>query len=82
MVYFLYTGKIAFAPFSSDPRHTTSAVTRKGDWNMARIPCPSAKSAYRLADKVTDFTYVRRSLSHWIPVRHTSPQRAGEGTHR
>jgi hypothetical protein len=52
MIYFLYTGKIAFAPYSSDPHYDIPAEARAGDWNAARLPYPSAKSIYRLADKV------------------------------
>lgn len=53
MLYFLYTGEIEFAPFSSDPRHELPARARAGDWNAWKLPSPSAKSIYRLADKVT-----------------------------
>ena len=49
MIYFLYTGEIEFAPFTSDR-------TRTGDWSTGRLPSPSAKSIYRLADKVTCLT--------------------------
>lgn len=58
MVYFLYTGKIKFAPFTSDPYHELPVEERAGDWSAAKIPSPSAKSIYRLADKVTDPTHV------------------------
>ncbi|KAF9649996.1 hypothetical protein BDM02DRAFT_1687210 [Thelephora ganbajun] len=51
MVYFLYTGNIGFAPLSSDPRHELPAEARSGDWGTVRLPHPSAKSIYRLADK-------------------------------
>ncbi|KAF9649997.1 hypothetical protein BDM02DRAFT_3268320 [Thelephora ganbajun] len=51
MVYFLYTGKIGFAPFSSDSRHELLVEARSGDWSTVRLPHPSAKSIYRLADK-------------------------------
>ncbi|KAF9650014.1 hypothetical protein BDM02DRAFT_1689797 [Thelephora ganbajun] len=51
MVYFLYTGKIGFAPLSSDSRHELPAEARSGDWSTVRLPHPSAKSIYRLADK-------------------------------
>jgi len=53
MLYFLYTGEIEFAPFSSDPRHELPAQARIGDWSTGKLPSPSAKSVYRLADKVT-----------------------------
>jgi hypothetical protein len=53
MLYFLYTGEIKFARFNSDPRQELSAQTRTGDWSTGRLPSPSAKSIYRLADKVT-----------------------------
>ena len=52
MIYFLYTGEITFAPLSSDPRHELPAEERTGDWSIGRVPSPSAKSMYRLADKV------------------------------
>ena len=64
MIYFLYTGNITFAPFTSDQRYEIPAEARVGDWNLARIPCPSAKSIYRLADKVTEFTHLRCLLAH------------------
>ncbi|KAF9779806.1 hypothetical protein BJ322DRAFT_343003 [Thelephora terrestris] len=51
MMYYLYTGEVIFAPFSSDPRHELHAGARSGDWNAAKPPSPSAKSIYRLADK-------------------------------
>ncbi|KAF9642810.1 hypothetical protein BDM02DRAFT_3273313 [Thelephora ganbajun] len=51
MVHFLYTGRIEFAPFSSDSRHELPAEATSGDWSVARLPRPSAKSIYRLADK-------------------------------
>jgi len=53
MLYFLYTGEIEFAPFSSDPRREPPAQARTGDWSAKRLPSPSAKSIYRLADMVT-----------------------------
>lgn len=53
LLYYLYTGEIKFAPLSSDPRHGASAEARIGDWGTRRPPSPSAKSIYRLADKVT-----------------------------
>ena len=52
MICFLYTGEIEFAPFTSDPRHELPAQTRTGDWSTGKLPSPSAKSIYRLADKV------------------------------
>ncbi|KAF9650002.1 hypothetical protein BDM02DRAFT_3112802 [Thelephora ganbajun] len=51
MVCFLYTGKIRFAPLSSDLRRELPAEARGGDWSTVRLPHPSAKSIYRLADK-------------------------------
>ena len=68
MIFFLYTGKIMFAPLSSDQRYEVPAEERVGDWNMGRVPYASAKSIYRLADKVTDLTNVRRPLAHQLPV--------------
>jgi len=55
MIHFLYTGEITFAPFSSDPFHALPAEARTGDWVTGSPPSPSAKSIYRLADKVTGF---------------------------
>ena len=52
MLYFLYTGEIKFAPISSDSRPELLAQARTGDWTTERLPSPSAKSIYRLADKV------------------------------
>ena len=52
MLYFLYTGEIEFAPFSSDPRREFLVQGRVGDWSTGKLPSPSAKSVYRLADKV------------------------------
>jgi len=53
MLCYLYTGEIRFAPFSSYPRHEHIAHARTGDWSTERLPSPSAKSIYRLADMVT-----------------------------
>jgi len=53
MLYFLYAGVIKFSPFSSDPRRELPAQARAGDWSAKRLPSPSAKSIYRLADMVT-----------------------------
>jgi len=64
MLYFLYTGEIRFAPFSSDPGHDLPAQARAGDWITGKLPSPSAKSVYRLADKVTSFTSV------WCPLTY------------
>ena len=50
MLYFLYTNEIRFAPFSSD--HELPAQAKVGDWSTGKLPSPSAKSIYRLADKV------------------------------
>ena len=58
MIYYLYTGEVIFAPFSSDPRHELPAGARSGNWNAAKPSSPSAKSIYRLADKVTRLTCV------------------------
>ena len=60
MLYFLYSGEIMFAPFSSDPRQELSAQTRTGDWTTGRLPSPSAKSIYRPADKVTRLSCIPR----------------------
>ena len=59
MIHYLYTGEVTFAPFYSDPRHEIPAEARRGGWNAEKPPSPSAKSVYRLADKVTGFTHVR-----------------------
>ncbi|KAF9650016.1 hypothetical protein BDM02DRAFT_1689999 [Thelephora ganbajun] len=60
VLYFLYTGDIKFAPLSSDPRHELPAKARTGDWSAGKPPLPSAKSIYRLADKVTSLACVWR----------------------
>ena len=64
MVYFLYTGEITFAPLGSDPRHELPVEERTGDWSIGRVPSPSAKSMYRLADKVTSHAPPRRPPAH------------------
>ena len=68
MVYYLYTGEVNFAPFSSDPRPESTVEARAGNWNMAMTPSPSAKSIYRLADKVARFTRVWRPLGSPVLV--------------
>ena len=64
LLYFLYTGEINFAPLSSDARGKQPAQIRVGDWSTRRIPSPSAKSIYRLADKVTTLDPVLIYLAH------------------
>ena len=65
LLYFLYTDEIKFAPFSSDPRNELPPQARPGDWSTGKLPSPSAKSIYRLADKVTNPGFVRLTpLSH------------------
>ena len=64
MLYFLYTGEIKFAPFRWDPSHQLPPQERTGDWNTARLPSPSAKSVYRLADMVTSLTCTRCFVAH------------------
>ena len=64
MLYFLYTEEIKFAPFRSDPDHQLPAQERTGDWNAERLPSPSAKSVYRLADMVTSLTCTRYFTAH------------------
>jgi hypothetical protein len=64
MLYFLYTGEIKFAPFSSGHRHELPAQARTGDWSTGKLPSPSAKSIYRLADKVIGLTCVWCFLAH------------------
>ena len=63
-LYFLYTGEINFAPLSSDLRGEQPAQTRAGDWSTGRIPSSSAKSIYRLADKVTGLYFVLTYPAH------------------
>jgi len=53
MLCFLYTGEIKFAPLGSDLRRELPAQARTGDWSTKKLPSPSAKSIYRLADMVT-----------------------------
>ena len=81
MLYFLYTGEIEFAPFSSDHRHDLPAQARTGDWSIGKPPSPSAKSVYRLADKVTSFTCVWLPLDLSGSVRYTGPQGASQGVY-
>ena len=64
MIYFLYTGEITFAPLSSNPGRKLPVEARAGNWSMTKLPSPSAKSIYRLADKVVDITRLCRSLAH------------------
>jgi len=59
MLCFLYTGEIKFAPFRSDLREIP-VQEKTGDWGTGRLPSPSAKSIYRLADKVTTLACVWR----------------------
>ena len=68
MIYYLYTGGVIFSPFSSDPRHELSEGARSGDWNAAKPPSPSAKSMYRLADKVMCLAPVWRPLGSSVLV--------------
>ena len=63
LLYFLYTDETKFAPFSSDPRHELPPQARPGDWSTGKPPSPSAKSIYRLADKVPAFVWL-------IPLSH------------
>ena len=81
MLYFLYTGEIKFAPFTSDPGHDLPAQARIGDWRVGKLPSPSAKSIYRLAAKVTSFTCVWRPLDLSGLVQYTDPQGASQGVH-
>ena len=57
-LYFLYSGDIHFALLSSDPRQNLPAQARVGDWITGKLPSPSAKSIYRLADKVTNIVLI------------------------
>jgi len=67
---YLYTGVIEFAPFGSkENRRSRSAeiVTLSDD----KVPRPSPKSIYRLADKVCDgilATLAERPTSHYSMV--------------
>ena len=63
-LYFLYTGEMNFAPLSSDPRYPPPAQSRAGDWSMGRLPSPSAKSVYRLADKVAGPGFILTLVTH------------------
>jgi hypothetical protein len=62
-LYFLYTGEINFAPLSSDPCYSPAQI-RAGDWSKERLPSPSAKSIYRLADKVIDLEFIPTTIAH------------------
>lgn len=66
LLYFSYTGEIEFAPPISDLRHELPVRARGGDWRTGRLPSPSAKSVYRLADKVTILISIDLSFSHWV----------------
>ena len=66
MLYFSYTGEINFAPFRSNPRRQLPVQERTRDWNTERLPSPSAKSIYRLADMVTSLLFVWYSWAHWL----------------
>ena len=57
MIYFLYTGEVTFAPFVSYPFHRLPSKERTRGWNAAGPLPPSAKSVYRLADKVINRIY-------------------------
>ena len=76
MLYFLYTEEIKFASFTSDPRHELPTQTRTGDWSTGGLPCPSAKSIYRLADKVACLAYAWYAPNSPILVRYAGPQGA------
>jgi hypothetical protein len=66
MIYFLYTGEITFAPLGSDPRRELLVEERAGDWSVGMMPSPSAKSVYRLADKVTSRAPARRPQTYLL----------------
>ena len=59
LLFFLYTDDIRFAPFSSATRHEPVHA-------RAKLPSPSAKSIYRLANKVTSPVFVRIPPSHQL----------------
>ena len=82
MIYFLYTDKITFAPLSSDQCDNLPAEERAGDWNAAKLPSPSAKSIYRLADKVTGLTHALQPLTYQFQYDiPTLKERAKEHIH-
>ena len=81
LLYFSYTGEIEFASPSSDLRHELPAQTRGGDWRTGKLPSPSAKSVYRLADKVAILIFDRPSFFSLDLVWHPGPQGASEGVH-
>lgn len=64
MICFLYTGNITFSPFSSDSRDELSTEASNGDGTNVKLPSPSAKSIYRLADKVISLICVCRPLAY------------------
>jgi hypothetical protein len=80
-LYFLFTDEINFAPLSSDPRHELPAQARVGDWSAGKPLSPSAKSIYRLADKVTVLPFVRLLSLSRVSVRHSDPQRTSYGAY-
>ena len=80
LLFFLYTNDIRFAPFSSATRYEP-ARARVGDWSMAKLPSPSAKSIYRLADKVINLAFARLLPLSLFLVRHSSPQRTSYDAH-
>ncbi|KAF9779863.1 hypothetical protein BJ322DRAFT_346975 [Thelephora terrestris] len=63
LLFFLYTDDIRFATFSSDPSGEL-AHERAGDWSTGKLPSPSAKSIYRLADKYNMSTLKERAMTH------------------
>ena len=81
MLHFLYTGEIRFALFSWGSRLQLPAQARTGDWSKAKLPSPSAKSIYRLADMVIGLNCFWRPSSSSFLVRYTNPQATGYGVH-
>ena len=67
----MYTVEITFAPFRSDPRQENLTEARTGDWTMDRVTSSSAKSIYRLADKVANLSVVDFFLAH--PYQYDIP---------
>ena len=65
-LFYLYTGHIEFAPFGSEANRKTRAA-EIGSLAPDRVPRPSPKSMYRLADKV----YTPASRCTIFPPHHS-----------
>ncbi|KAF9779832.1 hypothetical protein BJ322DRAFT_1167035 [Thelephora terrestris] len=56
LIYYLYTGEVIFAPFSSDPRRELTTEPRTGNWKAAKPPSPQGDASYSfLASTCDDF---------------------------